>query len=83
MSDLPIFGPEGARWSLGSQVDARWFERDAKTGDAFEVVAIGRVIGIRKPPHSERWVVSLTFGPVLDVTHDTEFAPEQITARHD
>ena len=86
MSALPFFGEKGNRWSLGSNVIAFWWTTPSpeelggmllgpklieETSDACQVT------GIRKGG-PEGWLVTVTFGPLLDLTRTTEFNPSQI-----
>lgn len=79
MTTPPKFGPKKARWTLGHEVVAFWFEKDGRTGDVTEQSDVGLVSAI-KEGGDEGWLVSVHFGPVLDLVRPGWFNPSQIVA---
>ena len=74
----PIFGPKVARWSLGSKVSVRWWERDGYTlSSAIEVIGEGSVTGI-KHAGVKGWEIYVTLrGPTGEEFTKT-FAEHQV-----
>lgn len=75
----PVFGPDDGRWSLGSAVWVHYFRRETN-GNAVETHEDGLVTGLRPSMGPEGWIVTVTFGPMLDQVRPTEFYPSQLTA---
>ena len=80
MTSPPIFGEEGARWSLGSRVVAAWWVRETIDGVelAHEHVAEGDVSALVLG-EDDTWLVGLYFGPIPLRGRPAWFTPEQIT----
>lgn len=79
MGAPPWFGPEGGRWTLGSNVRAHTWTLNPKTGEVCEVSIDAVVAGIQKGG-PEGWIVRVSFGPLLDAALRNELAPSQIVA---
>lgn len=83
MSGPPVFTSEQGRWSIGSEVVAFWW---IQTEDEDGEVAMTQHhdVAIVARLHRERgvgaWRATVTFGPMLDLVHPTEYDPADLLA---
>jgi len=66
VSRPPIFGTETERWSLGSVVCVRYWQR-RPDGGADELDEIVQVVGLR-PDGESGWIVTVSRGELLDLS---------------
>lgn len=76
--NLPIFtDANGQRWSIGSEVVARWW-RETNPGEFLEESEVGTVHRVFAGG-PEGWQVEVTFGPLLDAhLRPQPFNPSQV-----
>ncbi len=75
----PWFGPEGGRWTLGSDVIAHTWTTNERTGEVCEVSIQATVAGLERGG-PEGWIAHVSFGPLLDTALRNKLQPSQITA---
>lgn len=75
---LPVFtDANGQRWSIGSEVVARWWH-ETDPGEWKERAEVGTVSRVFAGG-SEGWLVEVTFGPLLDAHYRPKpFNPSQV-----
>ena len=67
----PTFGPKSARWGIGSDVVARWWDDPGDGSKSFRE-EVGVVAGFERDGQGP-WFAVISFGPALDKVFPTRF----------
>ncbi len=82
MTAPPIFtDADGNRWSIGSRVVVYWFEHaHGADGQSVNELSAECIVSGLTADGSGGWIVTVTFGPLLDLMRKTSFLPTQVCA---